>query len=414
MRLVAMAGRLLAVGAILLVPAAQTRAAEVMRFLTNIAPPYQEMVGETLDGTSTRAFNCVMDRMNHRYEVALAPWLRAREQVRQGLADGVFSIAPDIGTAPLDGKFSLPLALERWVWVTSAAGGTLPAELRTGQSVAAVLGSNQLKWLSAQNANVDGAARSATQLLRMLVGGRVRAVLMDEAELQVAWREAGIAPASLNVAFQRYMPLSVYFSNAFLVRHPGFLERFNAQVPNCAAANMSLSPAERRTALSVARQVRDQLLGDPALLPALQDSWRLNGAKPVHQIMAEDRRFQENRHSRDEVLVTMVRDHSLSAAFARVRQANGDRVSEILLFDAAGVAVASDPLSSDLWQADERKFAMTIPNGPDTVFIDTISFDQSTSQFSVQVSFTIAGEQPGAVLGALTVGLNIEKTLNGS
>ncbi|MBP7336577.1 hypothetical protein [Niveispirillum sp.] len=413
MRLVAMTGRLLTVAVFLIGPAAQTRAADVMRFLTNIAPPYQEMVGGTLDGTSTRALHCVMGRMNHRYEVGLAPWLRAREQVRLGLADGVFSIAPDIDGKVQDGMFSLPLALERWVWVTSAGGGTMAATVRPNLPVAAVLGSNQLKWLLAQSANADGVARSATQLLRMLVGGRVAAVLMDEAELRFAWQEAGIDPASLNITFQRYMPLGVYFSNAFLAAHPGFLERFNAQVPNCAAANMSLSPAERRTALSVARHVRDQLLADPDLLPALRASWRVNGAKPVQQIMAEDRRFHENRKRRDEPLVAAVRDHPLSAALSKLRQAGGDMVSEILLFDAAGVATASDPLSSDLWQADERKFSMTVPNGPDTVFIDTITFDQSTSQFSVQVSFTIGGGEDGAALGGLTVGLNIEKTLNG-
>lgn len=414
MRLVAMAGRLLTVAVFLIGPAAQTRAAEVLRFLTNIAPPYQEMVGDTLDGTSTRAFNCVMDRIGHRYEVGLAPWLRAREQVRLGLADGVFSVAPDIDGNVRDGRFSLPLALERWVWVTPAGGGAIPAQIRAGLPVAAVLGSNQLKWLASKSANADGAARSATQLLRMLVGGRVAAVLMDEAELRFAWQEAGIDPSSLNVTFQRYMPLGVYFSNAFLAQNPGFLDRFNAQIPNCAAANMSLSPAERRTALSVARHVRDQLMADPTLSPSLQASWRLNGAKPVQQIMADDRRFQDRRKHLDEPLVASVHDHPLSAAFARIRRANGEMISEILLFDAAGVAVASDPLSSDLWQADERKFSMTVPNGPDTVFVDTIIFDQSTSQFSVQVSFTIAGEQPGEVLGGLTVGLNIEKTLNGS
>lgn len=414
MRLVAMAGRLLTVAVLLIGPAAQTRAADVMRFLTNIAPPYQEMVGGTLDGTSMRAFNCVMDRMNHRYEVGLAPWLRAREQVRLGLADGVFSIAPDIDGNATDGKFSLPLALERWVWVTFAGGAAVQARMNSGLPVAAVLGSNQLKWLASQGAKADGVARSATQLLRMLAGGRVAAVLLDEAELRFAWQEAGIDPASLNVNFQRYMPLGVYFSNSFLAEHPGFLERFNTHVPNCAGANMSLSPAERRTALSVARHVRDQLLADPALLPALRASGRVNGAKPVQQIMAEDRQFQENRMKRNEPLVAGVRDHPLSAALSKLRRDSGEVISEILLFDSVGVATASDPLSSDLWQADERKFSMTVPNGPDAVFVDTITFDQSTSQFSVQVTFTIGGGEAGSALGGLTVGLNIEKTLNGS
>ncbi|MGQ3049370.1 MAG: substrate-binding periplasmic protein [Niveispirillum sp.] len=413
MRLVTMAGRLLLGALALLVPAARASAAEIPRFLTNIAPPYQEMVGDNLDGTSMRAFDCVMDRLGQRYQVALSPWLRAHEQVRQGLAQGVFSVAPDAARDTDAGRLSLPLALERWVWVTTAPAGAIPAQVRTGLPVAAVLGSNQLKWLQAHEANVDGAARSGAQLLRMLVGGRVAAVLMDEAELASARREAGIDATGLTIAFERYMPLGVYFSAAFLKAYPGFLERFNAQVPHCAAANMALSSAERRTALAVAHKVRDQLLADPTVLPALAAAWQVNGSKPVQQIMMEDRRYQAHRDQTDDPLVAGLRDHPLSAALYRLRAASGGMVSEILLFDGAGMAVASDPLSSDLWQADERKFSMTVAKGPDTAFIDNIAFDQSTSQFSVQISFAVGGDPSAPSLGGLTIGLNIERTLNG-
>lgn len=413
MRLVSMSGRLLLGALVLLAPAVQTPAAEIPRFLTNIAPPYQEMVGNSLDGTSMRAFDCVMDRLNQRYKVELSPWLRAHEQVRQGMAQGVFSVAPDTARDPEAGGLSLPLALERWVWVTATPAGAIPAQVQTGLPVAAVLGSNQLKWLQTHQANVDGAARNGAQLLRMLLGGRVAAVLMDEAELASARRETGIDSAGLTIAFDRYMPLSVFFSAAFLKMHPGFLKKFNAQVPHCAAANMALSPSERRAALAVAQHVRDQLLADPALRPALAAAWQTNGAKSVQQIMLEDRRYQAHRDREDDPLVTGLRDHPLSAVLSRLRAASGGMVSEILLFDGAGMAVASDPLSSDLWQADERKFSMTVARGPDTAFIDGIAFDQSTSLFSVQITFSIGGDRSAPALGGLTVGLNIERTLNG-
>lgn len=415
MRLAVIAGRLLLGGVIMTAPALQARAVEVLRFLTNIAPPYQEMVDGTLDGTSMRAFACVMDRLDQRYLVELSPWLRAHEQVRQGLAQGIFSVAPDMALDPSAGRLSLPLALERWVWVSAGPVGAIPAQVRTGLPVAAVLGSNQLNWLQSRGANVDHAARNGAQLLRMLMGGRVTVVLMDEAELAVARREAGIDPGRLTVAFERYMPLGVFFSAAFLRNHPGFLDRFNAQVPHCAAANMSLTPPERRTALILAEQVRDQLLADPALLPALADAWRVNGAKPVQEIMAADRLYQLHRQQADDPLVTALRDHPLSALLQRLRAGSAGQVSEILLFDGAGMAVAADPLSSDLWQADERKFSMTVEKGAGTTFIDTIAFDQSTSLFSVQISFSIASTDADPslpALGGLTVGLNIERTLN--
>ncbi|MFV3073182.1 substrate-binding periplasmic protein [Niveispirillum fermenti] len=411
MRLVIMAGRLLLVVWMALSTTVQARASEVLHLLTNIAPPYQEMVNGELGGTSLRALDCIMDRLDQRYEVDLAPWLRAREQVRQGAVAGIFSVAPD-PEGPRDGHLSLPLALERWVWVTPAGIRLVKMDLHQRRRIAAVLGSNQLKWLRGQGRDVDGMARTSTQLLRMLAAGRVEAVLMDQAELLSAIKQAGADPAQFQVSFQRYMPLGVYFAAPFLRSNPHFLERFNGEIGHCAAANMVLTASERGLALAVARQVHDRLLTEPSLLPALKAAGRLNADKPVSRIVEEDQIFQSHRAAADHSLVWSLRDHPLSTALARLRAATGGVVSEILLFDNAGVAVAADPLPSDLWQADEAKYAMTVAKGADTIFVDNIAFDQSTGQFNVQVSFAIAGDKPGSVLGGVTIGLDIERTLN--
>ncbi|MFV3128726.1 hypothetical protein [Niveispirillum sp. KHB5.9] len=410
MRLAILAGRLLTVALLAIAPG-QAQAAETLRFLTNLAPPYQEMVAGELDGTSMRALTCIMKRLDQRYEVGLAPWLRAREQVRQGAAQGLFAVAPD-RDADGDGRLSMPLALERWVWVRPARTGPMPSSWQGGGSIAAIIGSNQLKWLESQGAAVDGAARSADQLLRMLLGGRVGTVLMGEAELHYARQAGDIDAAALSVSFHRYMPLGVYFAGGFLKANPGFLERFDAEVPHCAAANMALSPTERRVALAVAQGVKEQLSREYGLIPALLAASRANGAVPVQQIMAADQDFQAHRTEQAYPAALTLHDHPLTALLSRLRAASGGVVSEILLFDNVGMTLAADPMPSDLWQADEAKYSMTVPQGPDAVFIDNIDFDQSTNQFSVQVSLTIAGDQPGQVIGGLTVGLNIERTLN--
>jgi hypothetical protein len=410
MRLAVGAGRLLLAIATGFVAVPQGAATDTLRFLTNIAPPYQEMVDGALDGTSLRALACVMTRLNQRYEVGLAPWLRAREQVRKGVAQGLFSVAPDF-IDPGNGRLSLPLALERWVWVTIS--GARPTRFDTGadRRVAAVLGSNQLKWLEKQGQDVNGVARSAVQLLRMLAAGRVDAVLVDEAELRSAWQEAMVDPSALTVSFQRYAPLGVYFANSFLDANPGFLERFNQEIAHCAAGNMALSPLERRHAHARAREIYDRVLADPAVLAALIASNQVSAHKSVPMILLEDKAYQEHRDDPAYPSVALVRGHPLSAALARFRAESQGALAEILLFDNAGIMVAADPLSSDLWQADEAKFSKTVPLGPDAIFIDGIAFDQSTNQFSVQVSFAVPGREPGSVVGGLTVGLNIERTL---
>jgi hypothetical protein len=411
MRLAVEVGRLLlaiATGFVAIPPVA---AADTMRFLTNIAPPYQEMVDGALDGTSLRALACVMTRLNQRYEVDLAPWLRAREQVRKGAVQGLFSVAPDFVDTS-NGRLSLPLALERWVWVTMTGARSTRFEIGPDRRVAAVLGSNQLKWLERQGHDVNGVARSAVQLLRMLAAGRVDAVLVDEAELGSAWQEAMVDPSALTVSFQRYAPLGVYFANSFLDANPGFLERFNEEIIHCAVGNMALSAMERSHALAKARETYDRLLSDPALLPALILSNQMSAGKSVPRILAEDKAYQEHRDDPTYPSVALVRGHPLSAILGRLRADSEGTIAEVLIFDNAGITVAADPLSTDLWQADEVKFSKTVTLGPDAVFIDGITFDQSTNQFSVQVSFAIPSWEPGSVAGGMTVGLNIERTLN--
>lgn len=409
-----MAGRtqhLLAAFSTCLAIAVPVRASDVLQFLTNIAPPYQEMVDGALDGSSMRTLSCVMTRLNQRYEVDLAPWLRAREQVRNGAAQGLFSVASDFDQSG-DGRLSLPLALERWVWVTLTGVKPMRFALEKDQRVAAVLGSNQLKWLEGQGANVSGGARSAVQLLKMLAARRVDAVLVDEAELHIAWKEAGVDPTTLAISFERYMPLGVYFSKSFLDAHPGFLERFNREIAACPSASMALSPMERRSVLVIARHIQEMLLADPGLLPAILAAGQASAALSVPQIVEHDRLYQKHRLAMNHPLVQSVHDHPLSAVLFQLRTASKGAVLELQLFDNAGLTLAADPLPSDLWQADEAKFSQTVPKGPDSIFVDAISFDESTSQFSVQVSFALPGKEPGSVAGGLTIGLNIEHTLN--
>lgn len=411
MRFAAWAGRLLVALSVGFAASTQASATDTLQFLTNIAPPYQEMVDGALDGTSMRALSCVMTRLNQRYEVDLVPWLRAREQVRNGTAQGLFSVAPDFDGSG-NGRLSLPLALERWVWVTLAGVKPTRFALEKDHRVGAVLGSNQLKWLQEKDANISGAARSAVQLLRMLSANRVDAVLLDEAELHIAWKEAGVDPATLIVSFERYAPLGVYFSNNFLNVNPGFLDRFNREIAPCTAGSMALSSNERRLALTAARKIYDLLMVDSTLLPLLIAAGRNNASLSVSQVLERDQLYQQHRTAMDHPLVQAVHDHPLSALLGALRAASNGVVAEVQLFDSTGITLAADPLPGDLWQADEPKFSQTVPKGPDSIFIDNISFDESTSQFSVQVSFAIAGSQPGTVAGGLTVGLNIERTLN--
>ena len=92
---------------------------------------------------------------------------------------------------------------------------------------------------------------------------------------------------------------------------------------------------------------------------------------------------------------------------SRVEKSQG-RISEVFVMDARGLNVASSGVTSDYWQGDEAKFQKTYDVGADAIFVDEIEMDESTQSYQGQVSFTITDPANGAVIGAITVGLNAE------
>ena len=76
--------------------------------------------------------------------------------------------------------------------------------------------------------------------------------------------------------------------------------------------------------------------------------------------------------------------------------------------DKTGLNVGQGEPTSDYWQGDEAKWQETYLVGPDAVFIDDIDFDGSSGMFLAQVDAAIADPETGEVIGAVTMGINIE------
>ena len=84
------------------------------------------------------------------------------------------------------------------------------------------------------------------------------------------------------------------------------------------------------------------------------------------------------------------------------------KVTEIFVMDARGLNVASSAVTSDYWQGDEEKFSATAGVGPDARHFSEIEKDESTGSYQGQASFAITDPDTGAVIGAMTVGINAE------
>ena len=65
-------------------------------------------------------------------------------------------------------------------------------------------------------------------------------------------------------------------------------------------------------------------------------------------------------------------------------------------------------MTSDYWQGDEDKWSKTYSVGPDALVIGDVEQDESTQRFQTQVSLSVVDPADGAVIGAVTVGVDVE------
>ena len=76
--------------------------------------------------------------------------------------------------------------------------------------------------------------------------------------------------------------------------------------------------------------------------------------------------------------------------------------------DNRGLNVGQSDMTSDYWQGDEAKFKKSFGVGPGALFIDEIEKDVSTQTFQSQLSMPVVDGATGEVIGAITVGINVE------
>jgi hypothetical protein len=77
--------------------------------------------------------------------------------------------------------------------------------------------------------------------------------------------------------------------------------------------------------------------------------------------------------------------------------------------DAKGLNVGQSDLTSDYWQGDEAKWKKTYLVGPKAMHVGGVKTDQSTQTLQSQLSMAVVDPASGKVIGAVTVGVNVEQ-----
>lgn len=89
----------------------------------------------------------------------------------------------------------------------------------------------------------------------------------------------------------------------------------------------------------------------------------------------------------------------------RQRAADG-LITEILVMDNRGLNVGQSDISSDYWQGDEAKWQKSFVTG--SLHVEEPDRDDSTQLMQSQASLPIRDPATGAVIGAITVGVNLD------
>lgn len=149
-------------------------------------------------------------------------------------------------------------------------------------------------------------------------------------------------------------------------------------------------------------------LSDPAVIQAIKSQNGETAALSEDQIIALDKQWRAETAAGSRPMIDGVLGNALSSYLQQKKDGAEGLVTEIFVMDAKGLNVGQSDVTSDYWQGDEAKWKETFLVGPSSVHVSDVEMDESTQTFQSQVSLPVVDPANGQVIGAVTVGVNVE------
>lgn len=149
-------------------------------------------------------------------------------------------------------------------------------------------------------------------------------------------------------------------------------------------------------------------ISNPAVIKAIKNQNARHADLSQADIVAMDKKWRAETASVKRPMIDRVLSNELSRFLAKVRKDQHGIVTEVFIMDNRGLNVGQSDVTSDYWQGDETKWKKTYLVGPDAMIIDEVELDESTQTFQSQLSMSITDEATGKVIGAITVGIDVE------
>ncbi len=209
---------------------------------THNLPPYgsfsygqkpRAIADEAFRGIAVDRVRCVFEKLGVHLEIRVYPWKRAQSMVQDGEADGFFAASRHIQRDEF-AVMSDVVADQKWNWYLRKENPLSPDDplFKETATVGGFIGANMLSWMQENNYNITATPSNTEQLLKMLLAGRVDAVLANNHVMDALLLRYGVKD-DVKVYLNQDKPLYVYFAKSFLTANPGFLDAFNTALGAC-------------------------------------------------------------------------------------------------------------------------------------------------------------------------------------
>lgn len=150
-------------------------------------------------------------------------------------------------------------------------------------------------------------------------------------------------------------------------------------------------------------------LKEPKLVDAIKNQNAENRAISSQDIDRLDKQWRAETKATRQPLIDKVLGTELSSYLKGVKDQSKGLYTEIFVMDNKGLNVGQSDVTSDYWQGDEAKWQKTYLVGRGAVHIGDVELDESTQMFQAQVSVAIVDPETNQVIGAVTVGVNVDE-----
>jgi hypothetical protein len=208
------------------------------------------------------------------------------------------------------------------------------------------------------------------------------------------------------------MPLGVYFGAPFLNQHPDFLTAFNSRISTCSTVGFDLSASEKENIKKIVAPWLQRIRTNKEIIAAVVEQNETNKTKSLNQLTKLDEQWQLAFKVGDFNFPKAIVNQALSHVLKQMSVTSKELLSEIIVMDERGYNVAMVDMTSDYWQGDENKFVQVYAKPAQTLYFDQIKYDASSKHFQVQVSAPLFDPKNQKAIGAITLGVDVDKALS--